>query len=217
MKKAARTITIEIRRFYNKVAAKYDRTIAKDLSDKEWLQQFADEIRKRGLILDVGCGPGNFAEFLIKRGLSVVGVDISDEMIAIARKNVPRAEFIQCDCRHMNFKESSFDGILAAYSLLHLPKADATGVIKLCEKFLKRGGVLALMMKDGAGEIRNKSKLSKGDTYYVCFWSMNELISLCNRLKLQTIAVDMGVPGSKLEIQRRKLFLLARKVGRSSP
>lgn len=197
--------------FYNKVAAKYDNTIARDLSDTNWLDRFLLEVRAKGEVLDVGCGPGNFARFMIDRGRRVLGIDISEEMIAIAGRNVPKGTFLQCDFRGMPFEPNRFDGILIAYSLLHLPKSDGMRTLVACRDALKKGGVLALMMKSGVGELWNKSKLSKGDTYYVQFWTMSELCRAFNKLDLTIIDADIGAPATKLEIQSKKLFLLGKK------
>src|SRR5436853_872498 len=46
-----------------------------------------------GLVVDLGCGSGLWAEQLIKRGFDVVGIDISEAMIQLARRRAPRAEF----------------------------------------------------------------------------------------------------------------------------
>lgn len=46
------------------------------------------------LIVDLGCGSGAMAELLIKKGYNILGIDISKEMIAIARKKLPQAKFI---------------------------------------------------------------------------------------------------------------------------
>jgi len=46
-----------------------------------------------GLVVDLGCGSGLWAEQLIKRGFDVVGIDISEAMIQLARRRAPQAEF----------------------------------------------------------------------------------------------------------------------------
>jgi SAM-dependent methyltransferase len=46
-----------------------------------------------GLIIDLGCGSGLWAEQLIKRGYDVLGIDISEAMIRLARRRAPEAEF----------------------------------------------------------------------------------------------------------------------------
>ena len=46
-----------------------------------------------GLVVDLGCGSGLWAEKLVQKGYKVLGIDISEAMIDIARSRVPEAEF----------------------------------------------------------------------------------------------------------------------------
>src|SRR6185369_69099 len=48
---------------------------------------------REGLVVDLGCGSGLWAEQLVERGYGVLGIDISEAMIRLARRRVPRAEF----------------------------------------------------------------------------------------------------------------------------
>src|SRR5947207_7641108 len=60
-----------------------------------------------GLVVDLGCGTGLWAEQLINRGYDVLGIDISEAMIRLARRRAPQAEFrvaslFQADFPHCN-------------------------------------------------------------------------------------------------------------------
>jgi SAM-dependent methyltransferase len=50
---------------------------------------------RRGLVLDLGCGGGPLSAALVRRGYDAIGVDVSAAMVALARKNVPQAKFVQ--------------------------------------------------------------------------------------------------------------------------
>ena len=66
-------------------------------------------------ILDVGCGPGRHAHALGRRGFEVVGVDISERFLAVARENTPpgaRVAFERADARALRF-ESEFDAVIS--------------------------------------------------------------------------------------------------------
>lgn len=68
-----------------------------------------------GRVLDVGCGPGRHAHALGARGFEVVGVDISQRFIALARENTPpgaRVAFERADARALRF-ESEFDAVIS--------------------------------------------------------------------------------------------------------
>jgi SAM-dependent methyltransferase len=64
-------------------------------------------------VLDVGCGPGRHAHALGRRGLSVVGVDISKRFIELARQEAPPGtEFIRGDARRLEF-DGEFDAVIS--------------------------------------------------------------------------------------------------------
>lgn len=66
---------------------------------------------KCNTILELGCGSGNLSLFFVNAGYNYLGIDISKEMLAIAQKTAPDAEFRQGDMRSLQLKER-FDAIL---------------------------------------------------------------------------------------------------------
>ena len=80
---------------------KEDLAFIHDAGFSEWARESAPGILgilkrngiRDGLVVDLGCGSGVWAHALSKAGFGVVGIDISESMIAIARKRVPAAEF----------------------------------------------------------------------------------------------------------------------------
>ena len=86
-------------------------------------------------ILDVATGPGYVAARAAELGADVVGVDFSEAMLAFARTRSPEVEFVQGDATALPFPDASFDGVVAAFVLLHLGSperavAEATRVLK---------------------------------------------------------------------------------------
>jgi len=75
---------------FNKYASNYqDRYMNLELY-ADTLDTFIDILKKDDAkILDAGCGPGNISRYLLDRcpGLKILGIDISENMIALARKN----------------------------------------------------------------------------------------------------------------------------------
>ncbi|MFZ5967960.1 MAG: class I SAM-dependent methyltransferase [Bacillota bacterium] len=119
---------------FDKVANDYDpwytSALGKFVDEVETQLAFSLFQPKPGMrILDVGCGTGNFSIKLAKMGCKVIGVDISEEMLAIARKKAADAkldmEFHQMDVYHLDFEDNSFDGIfsMAAFEFIHDGKA----------------------------------------------------------------------------------------------
>jgi Methylase involved in ubiquinone/menaquinone biosynthesis len=90
-------------------------------------------------ILDIGCGPGLYDSLLIKRGAIVQGIDISKELIGIAKKEAPTTELIVGDATRLPYKNSEFDIVIAIHVLYHLKSWDQ--VLKESQAVLKKGGI----------------------------------------------------------------------------
>ena len=94
-----------------------------------------------GRVLDGGCGPGRDSAAFHKAGVSVVGLDLSMGLLAVAQAaaSVP---FISADLRALPFRAGSFDGVWLCSSLVHLPADDVAAVLHGARTILKPRGVL---------------------------------------------------------------------------
>ena len=75
---------------------------------------FFDSILKENTchnILEIGCGSGMLARRFIDNGYDYLGLDLSNEMLDIARREIRSDQFIQCDMQNLSF-ENQFDAIL---------------------------------------------------------------------------------------------------------
>ncbi|MDR3600286.1 MAG: class I SAM-dependent methyltransferase [Desulfosporosinus sp.] len=88
----------------------------------ERIKEFIEFLKVKDIVLDLGCGPGNVAKQLDLCGkdISATGIDLSEEMIALARLNVPGSTFYCQDIRDIEFKEKSFDAIILSFCIVHL-------------------------------------------------------------------------------------------------
>ncbi|MBQ8702768.1 MAG: bifunctional demethylmenaquinone methyltransferase/2-methoxy-6-polyprenyl-1,4-benzoquinol methylase UbiE [Bacteroidales bacterium] len=67
--------------------------------------------------LDVACGTGDMVVELMKHGCTVIGVDLSEEMMAIARQKAPTATYMIADAEHLPFEDNSFDVVTCAFGV----------------------------------------------------------------------------------------------------
>jgi ubiquinone/menaquinone biosynthesis C-methylase UbiE len=93
-------------------------------------------------LLDVCCGPGYGAGAAAARGAQAIGIDISGEMVEEARRRFPTAEFLEGDAESLNFPDVSFDAVMCAFGLLHLPESEKA--IAEAFRVLKPGGRYAV-------------------------------------------------------------------------
>jgi SAM-dependent methyltransferase len=106
----------------------------------------AASIRAANRVLDAGCGPGNLSAAAATRGASVVGTDLSQVMVALARSRHPELEFRQADAERLPFPDGTFDAVVANLLIPHLPRPEAA--IAELARVLKPGGRLAVSMWD---------------------------------------------------------------------
>jgi ubiquinone/menaquinone biosynthesis C-methylase UbiE len=96
-------------------------------------------------VLEIGCGTGAFARLLAKRSQNVLALDLSPEMIRIARARsaqFPNIEFEVADVCDRAFPEESFDCIASIATLHHLPLCE---MLLRMKASLKPGGVLLVL------------------------------------------------------------------------
>jgi SAM-dependent methyltransferase len=97
-------------------------------------------------VLDIGSGTGRpVAADLTAAGHRVTGLDVSAEMVRIAREQVPGAEFRQVDVREFAATEGSWDAICAFFPFLQMPRADTEGVLAAITRWLAPGGRFSLI------------------------------------------------------------------------
>jgi ubiquinone/menaquinone biosynthesis C-methylase UbiE len=89
-------------------------------------------------VLDVCCGTGLVAIAALERGADVVGVDISEEMVAVANAKRLRAGFRAGDAESLPFPDAAFDRVICNFGLYHL--ADPDQAIAEAARVLRRGG-----------------------------------------------------------------------------
>jgi SAM-dependent methyltransferase len=104
-------------------------------------------------VADVGCGTGRLAPYLSSQGLVAHGVDLSPEMVRVARRDHPDHAFVLSDLRALPFGNGAVAGALAWYSLMYLESADRPGAFAELARVVRPGGHLALAWKAGEDEV----------------------------------------------------------------
>lgn len=118
------------------------------LAAGDWL---AASLPPGSRVLDLGCGTGlPTAKQLVDAGLKVTGVDLSAGMLALARRNVPGAHFVQADIGDLiedgPLATAGFEAVAAFFSLLMLPRPEIPYALGAIRDLIKPGGLLALSM-----------------------------------------------------------------------
>ena len=138
---------------YDRIAEEYVRHIYNELDgkplDRALLERFAERLRGRGIVCDMGCGPGHVARYLAGRGLDVIGVDLSAGMVAQAVALNPGIPFHVGDMLALDVPEGAWAGIVAFYSIIHIPREQVVDALREMRRVLAPGGSLLMAFHIG--------------------------------------------------------------------
>ncbi|MCN9244713.1 class I SAM-dependent methyltransferase, partial [Streptomyces sp. RY43-2] len=144
---------------YDTVAADYERLLRGDLAtnifDRAMLGAFAERVLRGGggPVGDLGCGPGRVTAHLADLGLDAFGVDLSPQMVAVARKSHPGLRFEVGTMAALDIPDDALAGALAWYSLVHTPPHELPVFFTEFHRVLAPGGHLLLAYKVGGGSV----------------------------------------------------------------
>jgi SAM-dependent methyltransferase len=153
---------------YDAVAGRYTKEVADELDgkplDRALLTAFAElaaavgdrePAGKPGLprVWDVGCGPGHVTRYLAGLGAQAVGIDLSPGMVELARRRSPGLDFRVGDLRALEVDDAAWGGIVALYSIIHLPPAELPAALTELHRVLRPGGLLLLAFHAGNEQV----------------------------------------------------------------
>src|SRR3954470_1302731 len=106
----------------------------------------AAAVRSGTRVLDVATGPGYVAARAAERGAAVVGVDLSESMLALARRLHPDLDVRRGDAEALPFDDGAFDAVVGSFVLLHLGRPEQAA--REFARVLASGGAVALTVWD---------------------------------------------------------------------
>ncbi|MCR4659442.1 MAG: bifunctional demethylmenaquinone methyltransferase/2-methoxy-6-polyprenyl-1,4-benzoquinol methylase UbiE [Bacteroidales bacterium] len=135
---------------FDKIAHTYDR-LNRMMTfgiDRCWRKRAVKEfsiLNSQLSILDVACGTGDMAIALAQKGHRVTGIDLSEEMLAIARQKAAKANigFIKGDAERLPFDEGSFNAVCCAFGIRNF--VDLERGLAEMSRVLEPGGQLAVL------------------------------------------------------------------------
>jgi ubiquinone/menaquinone biosynthesis methyltransferase len=116
-----------VRRLFSTIADRYDfiTVVLSYGQDRRWKRRLADlaEVRRGDRALDLACGTGDIAFHLAARGAQVIGLDITERMVRLARAkpDAPPASFIVGDMLALPFPDAAFDLVTTGYGIRNVP------------------------------------------------------------------------------------------------
>ena len=121
---------------------------------ERFVDELADRLPAGARLLDLGCGNGAKISHLAAR-FDLVGVDISERQLELARAAVPEATVVQADFTELECPRGAFDAVTALYSIVHVPRDEQPDLLGRIMRWLKPGGLFLASMSHVGGEDRN--------------------------------------------------------------
>lgn len=138
-----------------------------------------------GRVLDAGCGPGHWTDFLARQGSDVSGIDLVPGFIDGARARFPGSAFRVGSLRALDEADGSLGGILAWYSLIHVPPAEVPQVLSGFARSLAARG--SLLIGFFAGDPAEPFDHAVTTAY---FWSVEAMTGLLDDAGFDVIDVE---------------------------
>lgn len=157
----------DTRASYDAVAARYAERFRDELAarplDRAMLAGFAELVRAAGIgpVADIGCGTGRVTAHLRDLGVQASGIDLSPQMVQVARQAYPDLSFEVGSMLALDLPDASLGGVLAWYSTIHVPDASLPAVFAEFRRVLTPGGYLLLGFQAGDSTLHRTEALGQ--------------------------------------------------------
>jgi SAM-dependent methyltransferase len=192
---------------YDAVAVDYEARFRDELDrkprDRTLLDEFAAAVGDP--VVEIGCGPGQVGAYVRGLGRRVAGVDLSRAMAALAGRRLDGA--VVGDMRALPVASESVGGVVAFYSLIHLPRAELAIALAELRRVLKPGGQLLFAAHEGEGEVVLDEFIGRPVPMIVTLFAIDELSAACKAAGLRVLHTERR-EGYEGEVTRR-LYVLA--------
>ncbi len=203
----------DVRASYDRVAHEYARHFSDELEhkplDRQLLDRFAEEVRGLGTVCDLGCGPGHVAHYLHERGVPIVGVDLSAVMVEEARRLNPGIEFRRGDLRALEIGDGACGGIVAFYSIIHVPRPEVRVAFGEMWRVLRSGGLLLLAFHIGDETLHRDEWWGEPVSVDFHFFRTEVMVALLRAAGFEVVEVVQREPYPDVEYPSRRAYLFA--------
>jgi len=204
----------DVARVYDRIAVRYADVFSDELErkpgDRRLLDEVASACRGRGLVLDVGCGPGHVARYLHDAGVDVAGVDLAPAMAAEAHARHPAVPCVVADLRRLPVADAHAAGIVALYSLIHLRRAELRPAVEGFARALRPKGVLLVAVHGGDGQVHADEFVGEAVSVDATLFSAAELRAAIEAAAC-TVEEVVERPPHPFEHPTTRLYVRARR------
>jgi len=199
---------------YDRVAAQYADEFFCELErkpfDREVLEGFAESVRARGEVCEIGCGPGHISRYLQDRGATMRGIDLSREMVKCARRLNPDISFTHGDMLALKLPDATLAAIVSFYAIIHLERDKVPRALREMNRVLQPGGLLLLSFHGGQGELHRDEWYDKPVSIDVTLFGNDEMSGYLKAAGFEAVSIAERAP-YEFEYPTRRVYVSAKK------
>ncbi len=188
----------------------YDELRHKPL-DWALLDRLVARVGGRGPICDLGCGPGQVARYLHDQGAAAFGVDLSEGMLAQARRLNPDLAFHQGDMLALSEPDEAWGGAALFYSLIHIPRDRVPQALAELWRVLRPGGALLVAVHCGQETLHRDELWGRPVSIDFIFYEPAELERELSAAGFVVDEVVVREPYPEVEHPSRRAYVMAHK------
>ncbi len=209
-------LTTSIRDNYDRLADEYATHLFGELQnkplDQELLHRFASEMKGRGEVCDMGCGPGQVTRYMHDAGVTAFGLDLSPGMLEQARKLNPDLCFSEGNVLALDLEDQSLVGITAFYAIVNLPEESLPVVFREMHRVLRPGGLLLLAFHIGDQVVQVQEMWGRSVAMEFFFFQPSAIRRYMEAAGLEIEEViERGPYAPEVEHQSQRAYIFARK------
>lgn len=201
---------------YNKSAHKYAETYYNELQykhlDRILLSAFYAENNHKGLMLDLGCGPGQTTAFMHNLGKSdIIGIDISDGIIAKAKELNPQIEFRQGNILNLDYENDSIGSMIGFYSIVHFTLEHIRSAFREIHRVLQNEGEFLFSFHIGSETVHRNTFLEQEVNINFYFFQIEDILPIVLQEHFTVIDSLIREPYSEHEYPSKRAYVWVRK------
>lgn len=193
---------------YNNIAKQYADEFYYDTSDDKYIDKFLRKLNGKR-VLDVGCGLGEDCKRIEEKGFDATGIDLSENMLKIAKNKYPNGKFEIMDMTNITYPENSFDGIISNCSLIHIPTELLPQTLETFKRVLKPNGKLLLILQEGRGEKMVEEPFKLGTYIYMNYFSVESITKLLREHNFKVEEIEKEETLNEFEFGNGKLIIIS--------
>ncbi len=202
--------------------------IAVDIFDKyaeEYQQKFMDvdlygdsfdlfctkQKKENATVLELACGPGNISKYLLSKrpDFKLFGIDLSPNMIKLAKQNNPTASFAIMDCKNIGQLTQKYDAIMCGFCLPYLSKEETIQLIDDAANLVQPNGLFYISTMEDDYSNSGFRKGSKGDEMYMHFYTADFLTKTLREKQFNILHLDRKVYQLEKGVDTTDLIIIA--------